>query len=803
MAEPITEDPWTSRSLFLAIASILGFSAIATWCWQSTGTVVPWDSKNHFYPMFRFLADALHRGEVPFWNPYIFAGHPAIADPQSLVFTPSMLLFAWLAPDASMQAFDLVILAHLGFGGLCMLGLARHWGWHPVSAVLTALIFMLGGAASARLQHTGMILSYSFFPAALWSLELMLERHSWRCALLFGLAGALMALGRDQVAFLLCAALVARVIVAAAQSGAMLAYLRARTGVLAVGGFLAIAILAVPVLLTMQFLAESNRPGIAFGMAAAGSLAPENLITLVAPNFFGSLDHAYDYWGPEYETMARPDFTDRAINYLFIGTFPILLVLWHGLAAGRIFERRLRFLGVLLAVALVYSLGRNTPLFALAFDLVPGVSLYRRPADATFLVNIALAGAAGHMLHRYIESGSPSFAGSRPFSLMRMLATLGGIGALIVASLAFSFREDHLWISLGQLALAAASTLACASVLLARPDRRLRVLAACFVVGVTSAEILWRNAASALNAEPAERYSVLAGMRPGDAAGLERLRRAIAADLRHGERPRVEILGLGGPWQNAAMVLKLEDTLGYNPLRINDYEKAVGASQNSGDPNLRRYPGLFRGYKCRLASLLGLEYLVLDRPLTRLPRHIPRPQASPIYTSDSLYIYKLGDAMPRVYFASRIKPIDSEEIFDEQALPDFDRSQEVLIDRPSLPDLRAAASAVSSDGPSGLPIRKAAAESVGARLAIVEYSSNKVVIDADIDKTGIVVLHDLFYPGWEARVDGVREPVLHANILFRGVEVGAGRHRIEFTFEPLSFANLAAAASSIVHRKEN
>ena len=49
-----------------------------------------------------------------------------------------------------------------------------------------------------------------------------------------------------------------------------------------------------------------------------------------------------------------------------------------------------------------------------------------------------------------------------------------------------------------------------------------------------------------------------------------------------------------------------------------------------------------------------------------------------------------------------------------------------------------------------------------------------VEIDVDTPKTGIVVLHDLFYPGWEVRVDGHQEPVLRANILFRGVEVPAG-----------------------------
>lgn len=797
----IAAPAWTRKATLLALASLFAFSGLALACWVLSGTVVPWDSKNHFYPMFRFLADALQRGEIPFWNPYHFAGHPSIADPQSLIFTPSMALFALIAPHASMQLFDAVILAHLAGGGVCVLGLFRRWRWHPAGAVLAAMIFMLGGAASSRLQHTGMIISYSFFPAALWSLELALERRSYRFALVFGICASLMALGRDQVAFLMCMALIGRLVFAAVQSGQAFAYLRARAGVLALSVIVVGAILFVPALLTMQFLGDSNRPGIAFGVAAAGSLAPVNLITLFVPNFFGSLDHVYDYWGPDYETMPRADWTDRAVNYLFIGTLPILLLVWHGFAAGRLFGRGIRFFMIIFGAAMLYALGRYTPFFALAFDWLPGVSLYRRPADATFLVNIALAFAAGYLLHRYVADGSPRLFPTLPkwLALTLPAATALAVAVLIGAGLAFSLREGREVTSLGQLGVAAALGIVGAALLFALKAPQWRGLAASLFVVLSGGEILWRNAASSLNAEPAERYSVFAGMKPDEAAGIEVLRREIAAKTGDGEHPRVEILGLGGPWQNASMVLKLENTIGYNPLRIDGYERAVGPGDNAGDPNLRHFPGTFRGYKCRLAALLGLEYLVLDRPLTRLPRHVPRPAATPIYTSDTMYIYKLGATAPRAYLASQIKPVDSEQVLDEHVLPDFDWTREVLIDQSSIGDLRVARDQVLDDG-SDAALGKPTGAPDQSRLAIVKYGDNSVEIDVDADRPGIVVLHDLFYPGWEARVDGKPQPVLHANILFRGVETPAGRHHIEFVFHPLSFANLAAAVSGVLHK---
>jgi hypothetical protein len=772
---------WAPQAAAIAITAVVAFVALAAASWLATGMVVPWDSKNHFYPMFRFLADALHRGEIPIWNPYHFAGHPAVADPQSLLFTPSMVLLALVAPHASMELFDAVILGHLAFGGLCILGLFRQRNWHPAGAVLAAFVFILGGAASSRLQHTGMIVSYSFFPAALWTLELALERRSWRYGLLFGCVTALMALGRDQVAFLLCNVLLARVAFAACRTGRPFSYLRERLPVLLLGGGTAIALLAIPVLLTIQFLDESNRPGFSYGVAAAGSLAPVNLVTLVAPNFFGSLDRSYDYWGPDYVSMSKPDWTDRAVNYLFIGTLPILLLVWHGIVGGRLLERPVRFVLVVLVVALVFALGRYTPIFAMAFDWFPGVALYRRPADATFVVNIALALGAGFLLHRYIEDGVPRALsiGPRRLAWAPIGAVLCALAALIGSGLVFSYTEAHLRSSLVELAIAGALA-AGGGLLLQRlgtPERR--ALVAGLVVS--------------LNAEPVERYSVYAGMQPGESAGVALLRKELEAKAREGAHPRVEILGLNGPWQNASMVLKLEDTLGYNPLRIDDYERAVGIGQNSEDPTERHYPGTFRGYRSHLASLLGIEYLVLGRPLTRLPRHIPRPKATPIYTSDSMYIYNLGKATPRAYFATMVKPVDGDEILDEEALPEFDTTREVLIDRSSLPELRTSGLVEAGRLPT-------AVQTGEARVTITRYADSAVELDVDTAKPGIVVLHDLYYPGWEVEVDGKPAAVLRANILFRGVEVPAGRHRIEFAFRPLSLANLGSAASNLLAR---
>ena len=783
---------WTGRETLAAVLCLVGFALLAQAFWWFADAVVPWDSKNHFYPMFRFLADSLQRGEIPLWNPYHFGGHPTSADPQSLLFTPSLFLLALIAPHASMALFDGWIMLHLVVGGLGMIALARRRGWGSVAAVLTALIYMLGGSAASRLQHTGMIVSYAYFPLALWALDVLLERRGFGRAVLFGVLAALMALGRDQVAFLFCAVLVGRQIFLTFRSGRPLRFLQERAAVLAIAALIGAAILIVPTLLTMQFLGSSNRPGIAYGVAAAGSLAPVNFLTALVPNVFGSLDHAYDYWGPGYETMSEADWTDRAVNYLFFGTFPALLILWHGLAGGRLLARDMRFTMLVTGAAVLYALGRYTPVFGLVFDLFPGVSLYRRPADATFVLNVGLALASGYLLHRYIESGRPRPWLRLPGPLARALLGLAiTLPALLIGfGLAFSERGGHVFASLQAIGSALLIGAAGAAILFVGERRRRRALAAAILVAATAGELVWRNAASSLNAEPASRYSVYGQMTPTESAGLNALRDDIAR-VGGREYPRVEILGLNGAWQNASMVLKLENTLGYNPLRIADYERAVGPGENAGDPNLRHFPGTFRGYRCRLASLLGLEYVVLDRPLVRLPRQFPKPQATEIYAGDHFYIYRLGRVAPRAYFATHVKPVDNEATIESHELPDFDRAGEALVDQDAAGQLSSGLTAANSAGPAN------------AEVAIASYSNNTVRLNVSAERDGLLVLHDLYYPGWEALVDGVRVPVVKANILFRGVEVPAGSHIVEFTFRPLSPRNLLAAASGLLHRGED
>ena len=78
-------------------------------------------------------------------------------------------------PSPSLRTFDLLVHAHLLTGGLAIAAMGARDRWPAAASVLAAVVFMLGGAAAGRLQHTGIILGYGLFPGALLLLQMAAE----------------------------------------------------------------------------------------------------------------------------------------------------------------------------------------------------------------------------------------------------------------------------------------------------------------------------------------------------------------------------------------------------------------------------------------------------------------------------------------------------------------------------------------------------------------------------------------------------------------------------------------------------
>ena len=61
------------------------------------------------------------------------------------------------------------------------------------------------------------------------------------------------------------------------------------------------------------------------------------------------------------------------------------------------------------------------------------------------------------------------------------------------------------------------------------------------------------------------------------------------------------------------------------------------------------------------------------------------------------------------------------------------------------------------------------------------------VLEVTLDSPGLVVLADIYYPGWELTVDGKPAPVYRVNGVMRGAAVAEGPHRLVYSYNPQSF----------------
>ena len=336
--------------------------------------------------------------------------------------------------------------------------------------------------------------------------------------------------------------------------------------------------------------------------------------------------------------------------------------------------------------------------------------------------------------------------------------------------------------TLSEIALAA-PVVGVAVLLIALPrTERQRAGAACLLCAVAAGELVTWNAASRMNAESRRFYAVMEQASAEDAMALELLREELTRRHLEGGRPRVEVIGLQGPWQNLAMILKIEATNGYNPLRIGLYDRLVSPGEAAVYASARKFPATFNGYDCALARALGLEYIVMDRPIEQMPQLRMRSTVETLRDGPMIWIYRIPGAMPRVKFSPHIEVADADAVTASGELTNPPSTEHVVID--------------DETPPSRVLWQRAVAGAQG-KATITSWRPGRIEIDVASNAAGVVVLHDSYYPGWIAEVDGRRVPILRADTLFRAVEVAPGARKVVFRFAPLSIDNLVAAAGTI------
>ena len=726
--------------------------------WFAEKRTVPWDSKEQFYPTLYYISQSFRSGDLPLWNPYTFGGNPTVSDPQSLFFSPIAVTLMTAVNKPSVYWFDTVEFLHVLLGGLGMLLLTVHLGRTPLAGLFAAAVYMFGGPAASRLQHVPIILAYGYFPLALLTLDLALKSKRIVWGICFGIVAGIMAAHQVQVAYLFSLVLIGYLLHEGLSSGASWKFFVARSRSLIAAVCTGIITVSIPVFATLQFLPFSTRTGFSYDDAVRDSMHPLTFITFLAHDFFGTA-HSTTNWAPGDSTQ----------SFLYAGALPAVLFLFYGITTGTIFNRQFRYFCGVGVFGLLFELGKFTPFYWLAYHVIPGLSLFKRPPDGAFLVNMALAVGTGFLIDRLIQE-PPKLRRGLVVGASVSVGTLLALGAWYAAasgkanrlvkeySLAILFMALALWLlhTATRMKPAMRNTLLLVGLLLLVVDLRVHNLGTEF---------------NTYNPETARRYMESFG------AGnpfVHFLKEGLTAE--NSGPYRAEITAAESIWANGSMVAGIQATQGYNPLRYTLYDQAQGTQVFFSAP--RPFTPLMSSYNSPFLNLLGVKYIASLQSLRDLDPKVDESRFKLVF-DQGFRVWQNFDVLPRVLAATSVR-IDSEPERTvgktEMAAVDYN-SVAVLTKLPrGLERLRV-------DGDDVVPL-----PGEGKAIArIQEYRNSEVVILADSSREAIVVLNDLYYPYWRVYVDGREEELLRANYVFRGVHVGPGQHEIVFSFEPFSW----------------
>jgi hypothetical protein len=523
-----------------------------------------------------------------------------------------------------------------------------------------------------------------------------------------------------------------------------------------------IVVLAVPIYLTLQFLPLSTRPSVSYEAAVADSLHPLAFLTLLARNFFSN-SNIFLYWG-------RGDITE---TYFYIGIVPIVLIAAYGIPSGILFERKFRYFLSVGVLAILYAIGNFTPFYWLAYHFAPGVNLYRRPPDATFVMNAVLALATGFVMDRLLSGSRMRVKLPYLMAELSVLAALFAWGfhhASQLGKLSAVFKGLWLPVFLVSIAFALLYTLG------ASRSRQVRFRLGLVCLVLLCGDLGVYNAGSSLNATSAAFMTLLTNGPVGKDPVANLLSRRLDSEHREGGPFRAEITEAGPAWANSPMMLGIQSTQGYDPIRVKLYQEVAGAQESGGVA--RPFTQLMPSYNGPLFNLLGIKYVVSSKSLRELSPHGALAGSNLAFDAEGLKVWENPRVLPRVITATEIflEPDLPRAIADGKLAPVDYRTTVVL---QHLPETWSRAAQTQ---PSAAPLPGHGEVSA----SLISYRNMQITLSVQADRDAIVVLNDLYYPYWRAYVDGHERELLQANYMFRGVHVKAGEQKVEFRFEPFS-----------------
>ncbi|MBR5194451.1 MAG: YfhO family protein, partial [Bacteroidaceae bacterium] len=84
------------------------------------------------------------------------------------------------------------------------------------------------------------------------------------------------------------------------------------------------------------------------------------------------------------------------------------------------------------------------------------------------------------------------------------------------------------------------------------------------------------------------------------------------------------------------------------------------------------------------------------------------------------------------------------------------------------------------------PVVKPITSDSTATIRLVVYEPNHLKYEVNSNTGGTIVFSEIYYPGWRSSIDGQEVPHGRANYILRAMNVPAGKHEVEFSFDPVS-----------------
>jgi hypothetical protein len=231
----------------------------------------------------------------------------------------------------------------------------------------------------------------------------------------------------------------------------------------------------------------------------------------------------------------------------------------------------------------------------------------------------------------------------------------------------------------------------------------------------------------------------------------------ITAELTGSEEGRVLPWGLGIFEHNNGMAFGLHSVFGYDPLELEQYARFT---TRIPDPRARAYDLLHARY---LVTLAEMEF----------PEQAGAPRL--LGQRDGVWVYERPTALPSAWLTHQVEVLGGEVLFDRLNEPTFDPRKVVLLEQSPPCELAE---------PTGLE-----------DVQLFRRGNEQLEIQVQAAAGGVLVLSEVFYPGWQAKLDGEPVPLFRADAALRALCVPAGEHQITLIFRPWSVR--AGAATTL------